>query len=82
MMSAKRYPPVDTDKLAQAKDKRRRRKPPAEDKPRPPRTLEDYKSHSRRLESELAGCRACREKIDCISRGEAFQSRRYERPRS
>jgi hypothetical protein len=36
------------------------------------------------LESELAGCRACREKIDCISRGEAFQSpsRRYERPKS
>lgn len=62
--------------------KRRRRKPPAED--RPPRTLADYKSHSRRLEAELAGCRACREKIDCISRGEAFQSpsRRYERPRS
>jgi hypothetical protein len=22
------------------------------------------------LESELAGCRACREKIDCLSRGE------------
>jgi hypothetical protein len=62
---------------------RKRVKTPAEDKPSPPRTLADYKSHSRRLEAELAGCRACREKIDCISRGEAFQSpsRRYERPK-
>jgi uncharacterized small protein (DUF1192 family) len=25
------------------------------------------------LESELASCRACREKIDCLSRGEAMQ---------
>jgi hypothetical protein len=25
------------------------------------------------LEAELASCRACREKIDCLSRGEAVQ---------
>lgn len=30
-MTAKRYPPVDTIKAARAKEKRQRRKPPAED---------------------------------------------------
>ena len=47
-MTSKRYPPIDTIKAARAKEKRQRRKPPAEDNtPVEPVII---KSHYRRLE--------------------------------
>jgi hypothetical protein len=35
--------------------------------------IDALKARAAELESELASCRACREKIDCLSRGEAVQ---------
>lgn len=52
-MTAKRYPPVNTEKAAQKKDKLRRRKTVAEDRPQPKPFLDGVKSNYRRLDRSL-----------------------------